>query len=154
MTDKVPEIIIHSIKGAEAFIPGPEDICISIRSPGNMRARLSPGFRAILRLWFHDLAGIDPPYPARAVPFTPRDAEEVARFVRQHKDRARRIVVHCEAGISRSVAIALAISTTLYGYWAWPAFMPQEYRDKLYVHNRPVFDLVCAALAAQKEPEQ
>ena len=35
------------------------------------------------------------------------DAKKVARFVRLHKDK--RIIVHCDAGISRSAGIAAAI---------------------------------------------
>jgi predicted protein tyrosine phosphatase len=142
-----PRITILGVAAAEAWVPGPNEICISIRSPGAEPARLSPNFRDVLRLYFHDVGGFDPPYPEGTVEFSEEAAEQIAAFVRAHAGAAT-IVVHCEAGISRSVAVGLAISTTVHGYWAWPSYMPREYRERRYVHNRVVFDAVCAALVA------
>jgi predicted protein tyrosine phosphatase len=145
-----PRITILGVDAAEAWVPGPNEICISIRSPGAQAARLSSSFRDVLRLYFHDVGGFPPPYPPGTILFSEDDARKVADFARRHRHDIDHLVVHCEAGISRSVAVALAISTTLYKTWAWPNWYRREWRMTRYVHNRVVFDAVCAALAASE----
>ena len=44
---------------------------------------------------------------------TDEDARKVVRFVRENRDK--RIIVHCDAGISRSAGVAAAISKYLTG---------------------------------------
>jgi predicted protein tyrosine phosphatase len=133
---------------AEKHVPDGYEACISIGSPGQQPANLSSRFRAVLWLNFHDLAGFereDGTYPDGAVQLTEDDADLIAAFALEHRG-ADLMVVHCEAGISRSVAVGLALSTTLGRCWAWPSYMPREYREKRHIHNRHVFDLVIAAL--------
>lgn len=43
------------------------------------------------------------------------DAMKIKRFVERYKNRVNTIVVHCEAGISRSAAVAAAIGKYLNG---------------------------------------
>jgi rhodanese-related sulfurtransferase len=129
---------------AEKFIAGPNDVCISIRTPGAEPADLSPNFREVLRLYFHDLGGFPEPWPADAEQLTAEQAESIVQFALRHR-QAQRLIVHCEAGISRSVAVALALSTELAGYWAFPRWYTPEWRGDRFVHNRYVFDLVVGA---------
>lgn len=133
---------------AEAYAPGKNECCISIGSPGQALANLSSHFRDTLRLQFHDLAGFqreDGSWPDGSTQLVEDDADMIAEFVARNRDMEA-LVVHCEAGISRSVAVGLAISTEVCRHWAWPEYMPTDYRRNRYVHNRHVFDVVVAAL--------
>ncbi len=49
-------------------------------------------------------------------PLTEAQAEEIAKFVRKHKDDIRRIVVHCFMGASRSVAVGASIEEYCNGF--------------------------------------
>jgi predicted protein tyrosine phosphatase len=147
MSDRLRVRILSRVK-AQLHAPREYEACISIVSPGQRPAALSSRFRDILRLEFHDLAGFERPdgsYPEGAVQLSDADADRIAAFALAHRD-AGLLVVHCEAGISRSVAVGLAISTELSRYWAWPEHMPRQYREDRYIHNRPVFDRVVAAI--------
>jgi predicted protein tyrosine phosphatase len=143
-------VLILPREKAEARIPdGANEVCVSIREPGAAPANLNGRFRDVLRLYFHDLAGFereDGSYPDGAVQCDDAMADEIVAFVLKHRD-ADLLVVHCEAGISRSVAVGLAISIELSQYWAWPSYMPREYREQRYIHNRPVFEAVQRAIA-------
>ena len=46
---------------------------------------------------------------------SPQDAVQIWRFVHKYIDRARTIVCHCEQGMSRSPAVALALAERLDG---------------------------------------
>lgn len=46
---------------------------------------------------------------------TDKDAEEIVKFVTQWKDKVDKIIVHCDAGISRSSACCAAIMKALTG---------------------------------------
>lgn len=154
MSEHRLRVLIMPRKDAEAHAPDGREVCISITSPGDGLADLSSHFRDVLRVSFHDLAGFqraDGSYPPGAVQSDEAMADEIAAFALRNRD-ADRIVVHCTAGISRSVAVGLAISTTLSRYWAWPSYMPLEYRQARYVHNRAVFDLVVAAIQRAQVP--
>jgi predicted protein tyrosine phosphatase len=140
-----PYIYIFSLDQAEKFLPGPDDICISIRSPGQEPAKLSEDFLAVLRLYFSDLAGVEEPYLDDEAPLSVEDADRIVAFVAEHHATAQSIVIHCEGGVSRSVAVALAISRSFFGYWAFPSWYRARERRDLIVHNREVFDCVCAA---------
>lgn len=47
--------------------------------------------------------------------FTGEDADACIAFARKHAAAGRTIVVHCEAGISRSAAVACALDLVLHG---------------------------------------
>lgn len=85
---------------AERYQPGEGELCVSITTPGTAEAQLSPAFAEVLRLAFVD-------YPWEgwrecASNITPRQAAAVVDLIRRHPE-ARRLVVHCAVGISRSV---------------------------------------------------
>lgn len=119
---ELPQLVTMSRREVEQFVPTPGTACISIISPGNTavgfggEADLRAGYAAVLRLAFHDL-------PQKWPPAWPQmndlDAKYVADFVVDKcvngGQNVRRIVVHCDMGISRSVSMADAIHRVLYG---------------------------------------
>lgn len=99
---------------AEALIGGPEQVCISITQPGG-RARISSGFADVGRFEFADWdvdRYPDKPFgngnPSMACVFTSEIAKAIVRFVQKWGDKAS-FLIHCDAGISRSAAVAEAI---------------------------------------------
>lgn len=64
--------------------------------------------------------------------FTPTQAIQIINFVEAWKNAAKAIVVHCAAGVSRSSAVAGAISRVLNG-------SDEKFFGSLYVPNRFVY---------------
>jgi predicted protein tyrosine phosphatase len=91
-------------------------IIISITSAPTDLARLkaSPACTGILRLSFPDAEEGSELF-AEEVLFSRAQAEEIWAFVRAHLTGLERIVVHCDAGVSRSPAVAAALSRVLTG---------------------------------------
>lgn len=123
-------ITVLSRAQAEEYEPGDNEACISISCPVDGPARLSPHFKAVLRLWFDDVDGRvlaawgD---DGGIVYFNEQMAEDILAFADEHRDKD--LVVHCWAGISRSTAVALSLMET-----EGPVPAPIE---KLYPnHNR------------------
>ena len=88
---------------------------ISIGEPQMKPAPLadSPQCKAVLRLHFSDVASDLPRLRSvmHVAPFTPELARQIADFVReQMQNNVNLIVVHCEAGMSRSAGVATALS--------------------------------------------
>lgn len=106
-------------------------VVISITSAPDDVARIprSPELRAILRLSFADA---DADAADGLVLFDDEHAEAIAAFVRTHRD-VQRIVVHCDAGLSRSPAVAAAITRWL-GEDDTPWF--KRYRPNMRVYRR------------------
>ena len=110
----------------------PAYVVISIRNSGESRAKVKkqPGLRDVLYLAF---SGREPragmPMPPEIKIFTPAQAKKICAFVHRHKADVGAIVVHCEQGMSRSPAVAAAISDAL-GLDAkrfWQLHTPNEY---------------------------
>lgn len=101
-----PRIVILSIGRAEQYQPQHDEICVSITDPRAPAARLSPGFKAVLRLGFSDIASPSP--FAWHVLFTPAHAQEILDFIDRWPD-VERIVIHCVGGQSRSPAVGIAV---------------------------------------------
>ena len=145
-----PQLLTMSRDEAEAFVAGPDDVCISVNSPRTPESewtRLSPNFRAVLRVAFDDCAGLGDPLPAGAVEITPEVAARIVAFAREHC-HAHRLLVHCAAGVSRSVALAQALSVSLARRWYLPKWFRSEWRQARHVHNRAVFDAILSAVVA------
>ncbi|MGH7857977.1 MAG: hypothetical protein ACREQY_11670 [Candidatus Binatia bacterium] len=87
---------------------------ISIREPGSDMPQIpSNDFcRGILRLSFHDRDRLDTPETEL---FTAEHARRILGFVDGIHGTIDALVVHCEAGISRSAAVAAALSRALFG---------------------------------------
>ena len=127
-----------SKKKAEAFSDTKDSekrILISITTPGVARstgyctpAKLHiDAWRDILRLEFHDvepeLDGYD------YVIFNDEDAKKIFEFLKKHETEIDEVVVHCEAGISRSAAVSKFISI-IYGL---------EFPENYMLYNRSIF---------------
>jgi predicted protein tyrosine phosphatase len=65
-------------------------------------ANLKDGWEAVLRVEFHDVVKIPHNMPD-IVAFSQRHVDEIHEFVAAHLDCD--FVVHCDAGVSRSVAV-------------------------------------------------
>ena len=89
---------------------------ISIRDPGSRKAKIpaTSGLKDILYLAFHD-AEPSPslPLPERVRPITEKQAAEIWEFVDRVKDTVDTLVIHCHQGMSRSPAVAAAVSEYL-----------------------------------------
>ncbi|MBW7933990.1 MAG: dual specificity protein phosphatase family protein [Gemmatimonadaceae bacterium] len=103
---------------------------ISIRAPGMEPADLAPGWPAVLSVEIEDVdlhGQLDPAFDLRPA------ADAIAQFVCAHR-RARHLLVHCHAGVSRSRTVAAAVCDA----FGWP------YRWT--VRHQPLYDALAAAL--------
>ena len=101
----VPELVVLSREEAERYVPGTREICISISDPEASPARVSSRFAAVLRLNFDDVIERDEPSD---VLFAEDHAREIREFLSSWPN-AKRLVVHCNAGVSRSPGVALGL---------------------------------------------
>ena len=91
-------------------------VCISVRDPGSVKAKLPENTSRLdsLYLEFDDLdfepdrVLFDEKTPRRAVMFKETEARKILEFY--NKWDVRIFIINCEAGISRSAAIAAALS--------------------------------------------
>jgi len=119
-------------------------IVISITNPGLVPAtvRDNPDLLGVLRLQFHDTGDTHQPLRDEVV-MTEQEARRILDFVIEYRDRAKVIVCQCEAGVSRSAAIAAALSRWL------------NHDDTFffanYQPNRRAYHLMESAIAAQGE---
>jgi predicted protein tyrosine phosphatase len=103
------QVVFTSRSDAEST-PGREDwAIISITKPGRGPANLRWGWCGILRLSFHDLSTEERRNSSRQI-FSHEQAREVWTFVDDHAPFVDGILIHCDAGISRSAAVAKAIA--------------------------------------------
>ena len=86
-------------------------LMISISAPNDKpKPSISKNRIATLSLEFHDL---DKPYKDYKL-FSEEDAYSIFEFLKQNKE-IRDVVIHCDAGISRSPAIAAALTKIFNG---------------------------------------
>ncbi len=97
-----------SVHEAEDFVPAEPTAAISITSPGCSNAVLHSGLVDVLRLSFHDAIPKDN-HPSGTVVFSATEAKQIVDFIRFHHavSDPRHLLIHCEAGISRSAAVAV-----------------------------------------------
>lgn len=69
-------------------------------------ARLREGWQLVLRLEFHDIDVDEEPY----VMMTEEMAKHIVDFVRDMAQEVEGFLVHCNAGVSRSAAVAMWIA--------------------------------------------
>jgi predicted protein tyrosine phosphatase len=115
---------------AEAYVGKEPYAVISITDPDYPQAEFPNDHNrvAILRLQFHDfsqepeefealLRQAEPPAdleaPRKWVLPTEEHARQIVRFVREMVPRVEKIVIHCEAGISRSAGVGAALAHCL-----------------------------------------
>lgn len=158
------EFHVYSRQSIEALPPmSVGHLIISIRTPGDpRRVRLPVGecTRGVLHMQFHDLdrVPVDPipilgggPQPDHLVVnettlFNDDHARELLAFVRAKRDELNgnaglgAILVHCDAGWSRSPAVAAALGKVLFDQddsWWFKAKTPNRrvYRTIIAVHQ-------------------
>jgi predicted protein tyrosine phosphatase len=114
----------------------PEVVVVSITDPRQAPATLAWPEAEVLRVAFHDV-DLSPADAARRgiTLMTQAHADAIASFVRANPDK--HVLVHCEAGISRSYSVASAIADA--GY---------ELRGT-GIRNAHVYGLMRAALALE-----
>ena len=81
------------------------EVCISISDPDAPPARVSSRFAAVLRLNFNDVTERGEPSD---ILFAQDHAREITKFL-DHWPDAARVMVHCNAGVSRSPGVALGL---------------------------------------------
>lgn len=64
----------------------------------------------LLRCKFGDVVD-----PNNSESISKKQAEEIAAFVKEHKNEVTQIIVHCEGGVSRSSGVAAAIQKYMTG---------------------------------------
>lgn len=95
--------------------------------PGCSPAKLSDVWVDVLRLEYHD---IDHDSTGRMVLFGEGHALEILKFLKKHEDsEVTEVIAHCEAGISRSAAVAKFVAY-IYGL---------EFPESYSLYNKRVF---------------
>ncbi|MGC9261717.1 MAG: hypothetical protein ACP5I8_16765 [Phycisphaerae bacterium] len=107
-------------------------VVISISDPDKPRPKIKKqaGLREVLYLAFNDAEPSSLLEPSPEIKnITPEQANEICNFVHRHKADVGAIVVHCEQGMSRSPAVAAAISDALglNPKRFWQLHTPNEY---------------------------
>lgn len=70
------------------------------------------GIRAILRLKFDD---VERNFIKNQNCITKEDGEAIVNFINKNKNKVDKIIVHCEAGVSRSAGVCAAIMKAING---------------------------------------
>ena len=119
--------ILSKLVAQDTVYP-PRTIIISITSPegGYAEFKHEENVLDILRLRFHDVESNMGVYK----PMSEAQAREVALFIQKYIKEAENIVVHCEAGISRSSGTAMAIYEYLGGDIGDIADSPRYYPNR------------------------
>lgn len=120
----------------------PQCVLISITDPDKAPAEIRQSDRCleVLRLQFHDIQ----PGPGAATigGMTSMDADharQIWQFVQRWRDEAQTLVVQCEAGMSRSPAVAAAVAEYLgqdSGVF-FADYAPNRYIYEMLRRNRP-----------------
>lgn len=126
---------VRSARNAEFFRSDRPWAAISITS-GHEHPELSEANRVgLLRLVFDDITQPDTPKS-----FTPALAAEILDFVASVWDNADAFLIHCDVGLSRSPAVAAALSRIYYsddGPWVELDFPnPLVYKLLVETHTR------------------
>ena len=130
---------VRSARNAEFFRSDRPWAAISITS-GHEHPVMSEANRVgLLRLVFDDITQADTPQS-----FTPALAAEILDFVASVWDQVDVFLIHCDVGLSRSPAVAAALSRIYYGDDG-PWF-------ELDFPNRLVYDVLVATHSRRQEP--
>ena len=131
------KFLVTGREDIKTFISETPYIIISITDPENQDAEIPESESLIdtLRLKFHDI-GRPSRFEALSsdISMTSEQAEQIWTFVEKNLSNVKLIVCQCEQGVSRSAAIAAALSRILQN--------EDEYFFKYYWSNRWVYDLL------------
>lgn len=135
-------IDVRSKRLAEQYQSEAPWACISVVSEVGDWPLISGVNRVgLLQLAFHDRSSqhyVNHPLMAHTY-FQKQQAEQVLDFVDQHWDNVEGFMIHCEAGISRSAAIAAAIELIKHGRGADNLYFDQS---TPYVPNTHVYKVI------------
>jgi predicted protein tyrosine phosphatase len=106
---EMTKINICSRSQVQMLLPSEDSILISITDPGKVHPRISKGWR-FLRLKFHDL---DQARNEEDRLISKKDATLILEFIKV--TIPKEIIINCEAGISRSGGVAVALEEILNG---------------------------------------
>lgn len=118
---------------AAQYVPTPGSLLISINNPDEELLTPQPGWKGVLFLKLHD---VDTPAPGLKV-FDEEQARMVLAFISPNIRTVREVVVHCQAGMSRSGGLAIFLSE----YLGLPCYKAQTPVDGLRwpLYNRKVY---------------
>ena len=103
------KISICSRNQVQMLLPSEDSILISITDPERVHPKISEGWR-FLRLKFHDL---DQARNEKDILISRKEATLILEFIKMTKPK--KIIINCEAGISRSGGVAVALEEILNG---------------------------------------
>ncbi len=137
------EFFVYSRSAIEAVRPhDAPHVIISITSHADDVARLrtTDACLGILRLSFVDIERASSVHPEDTL-FSPTHATSIWDFVELHRPKIERLLVHCDAGFSRSPAVAAAIARVVNGddgefFGDRYKPNPRVYRGLLDAHER------------------
>lgn len=138
------QFLVLNREDMKTFVAEVPYLVISVTDPEKHAAEIAESslLQATLRMKFHDvgkpLRSIETDIISAAtdVSMTDKDAQQILSFVGENLNKIRLIVCHCEQGVSRSAAIAAALSKVLQD--------EDEFFFKNYWVNRWVYDLLLA----------
>lgn len=133
------KVTVRSREGAIVYPYDPNTILISIESPLATYSREIPDHPNIvekLTLKFHDIEEVLKDTDGNVYnPMSVEQAHEIVEFVGKHYNNIENIVVHCDAGISRSSGVAGAILKHYFGddsqIFDNPRYMPNMHCYRL-----------------------
>jgi predicted protein tyrosine phosphatase len=102
------QVDVYNRVQAESLEPTEGTVIISISTPG-YPATLKEGWEDVLRLEFHDVVKIPKGMP-EVKPFTSDHVDAIHEFVDKHVAASKDFAVHCDAGVSRSVAVGVFLN--------------------------------------------
>ena len=107
-------VIALSAKAAQKFRSPAPYVIVQVTDPRTKHPYIHDhsGLQATIGFHFDDIlpvASADIHGFSSYIPMDVQQAERIARFVKAWWEKVETIIVHCHAGISRSVGIALAI---------------------------------------------
>jgi predicted protein tyrosine phosphatase len=137
--DKQMRIIVSKREKISSDINSINDLTqvrvISITDPGSTKIELPISEHRVIRKQFHDLEDNYPGKEPHILLFNNTIAKEIVDFLEIINGDT--VIVHCEAGISRSPAIAAAIALKYVSEEVCQTFF------KRYLPNRTVFRIMC-----------
>src|SRR5687767_3288978 len=120
----------------KTFLPEVPYLIVSVSDPDKPESEIADSalLRGVLRLKFHDVGQPRKFQVTSDVAMAPEQAKQILSFVRERLPGVELIICQCEEGVSRSVALAAALSRILQG--------EDEYFFQGYWPNRWVYDLL------------
>ena len=121
-------------------LSGPGKLLISITEPGEQQIKFRQHWDDILHLQFDDIdrptapvAFLGEKASRNLILFTENQAGKILDFVQENSENIKMLVVHCYAGISRSVAVKVALEQII---------NDKDVYKRYPLHNKHVCDII------------